>query len=321
MSLASSAAPWTTDDSSLTRKRHIPVRRTVRARVDGVPAPTNAESTVVGGGGAAGAQREVALDALPLNGSYLLRVPPPTRNNDENQQSMTAQQPTTAASLANVDDILSRINAAENRATFVGGDNDGSGLADFRPPPPPQITRFPPQEPMAAAPGLGATAGNNNNIPLDSAGAQYRPAPAASLSGSSRAGAAGALANATDLGMYTEYREAHDPANTLYYAGGVGSYSGGAAAAARPMINNQMVYNNNGSGGGAGGGFGSAMVDKLAEKVNYLVYMMEEQQMAKTNYAFEEMMLYAYLGVFMIFICDCFVRMGGAGVVVTGKRK
>lgn len=50
--------------------------------------------------------------------------------------------------------------------------------------------------------------------------------------------------------------------------------------------------------------------DKLMEKINYLIHLLEEQQTEKTNYVTEEFLLYGFLGIFMIFIVDSFSRSG-----------
>jgi hypothetical protein len=48
--------------------------------------------------------------------------------------------------------------------------------------------------------------------------------------------------------------------------------------------------------------------DKLLEKMNYLVHMMEEQHNEKTSHITEEFILYTFLGVFIIFVVDSFNR-------------
>ena len=53
------------------------------------------------------------------------------------------------------------------------------------------------------------------------------------------------------------------------------------------------------------------MVDnKLLEKINYMIYMLEQQQNEKTSNITEEFVLYTFLGVFIIFIVDSFTRTG-----------
>ena len=50
--------------------------------------------------------------------------------------------------------------------------------------------------------------------------------------------------------------------------------------------------------------------DELLEKLNYMIHLLEEQQDDKTGHVTEEIILYSFLGVFMIFIVDSFARAG-----------
>lgn len=49
---------------------------------------------------------------------------------------------------------------------------------------------------------------------------------------------------------------------------------------------------------------------ELLEKLNYMIHLLEEQQDDKTGHVTEEIILYSFLGVFMIFIVDSFARAG-----------
>jgi len=48
----------------------------------------------------------------------------------------------------------------------------------------------------------------------------------------------------------------------------------------------------------------------LIEKLNYMINLLEEQQDQKTGNVTEEVVLYSFLGIFIIFIVDSFVRVG-----------
>jgi len=48
----------------------------------------------------------------------------------------------------------------------------------------------------------------------------------------------------------------------------------------------------------------------LIDKLNYMIKLLEEQQDEKTNNVTEEVVLYCFLGIFVIFIVDSFVRVG-----------
>ena len=57
-------------------------------------------------------------------------------------------------------------------------------------------------------------------------------------------------------------------------------------------------------------GISSVGDDKLTEKINYMIHLLEQQQMEKTSNVTEEFILYILLGVFVIFTVDSFTRAG-----------
>jgi hypothetical protein len=50
--------------------------------------------------------------------------------------------------------------------------------------------------------------------------------------------------------------------------------------------------------------------DILMKKLNYMISLLEEQQDEKTNNVTEEVVLYSFLGIFIIFVVDSFARAG-----------
>lgn len=48
----------------------------------------------------------------------------------------------------------------------------------------------------------------------------------------------------------------------------------------------------------------------LIEKLNYMIHLLEEQQDQKTENVTEEVVLYSFLGVFIIFVVDSFAKVG-----------
>lgn len=50
--------------------------------------------------------------------------------------------------------------------------------------------------------------------------------------------------------------------------------------------------------------------DVLLQKLNYMINLLEEQQDEKTNNVTEEVILYSFLGIFIIFVIDSFARVG-----------
>jgi hypothetical protein len=50
--------------------------------------------------------------------------------------------------------------------------------------------------------------------------------------------------------------------------------------------------------------------DEILQKMNHIIQMLEDQQDEKTGSVTEELILYCFLGVFVIFIVDSFARAG-----------
>lgn len=50
--------------------------------------------------------------------------------------------------------------------------------------------------------------------------------------------------------------------------------------------------------------------DVLIQKLNYMINLLEEKQDERTNNVTEEVILYSFLGIFIIFIVDSFTRVG-----------
>lgn len=50
--------------------------------------------------------------------------------------------------------------------------------------------------------------------------------------------------------------------------------------------------------------------DVLLQKINYMINLLEEQQDERTNNVTEEVILYSFLGIFIIFIADSFAKVG-----------
>ena len=50
--------------------------------------------------------------------------------------------------------------------------------------------------------------------------------------------------------------------------------------------------------------------DVLLQKLNYMISLLEDQQDEKTNNVTEEVVLYSFLGIFIIFVVDSFARAG-----------
>ena len=73
-----------------------------------------------------------------------------------------------------------------------------------------------------------------------------------------------------------------------------------------PYYANMGIIGNT-SGNGATPAVGG---DKMMERINYMVHLLEAQQHEKTDNITEEFILYTFLGVFVIFIVDSFSKSG-----------
>jgi hypothetical protein len=51
----------------------------------------------------------------------------------------------------------------------------------------------------------------------------------------------------------------------------------------------------------------------LIEKLNYIIHMLEEKKDEKTGHVIEELVLYCFLGIFIIFIVDTFMNAAAGG--------
>jgi len=74
-----------------------------------------------------------------------------------------------------------------------------------------------------------------------------------------------------------------------------------------------------GGGGGGGGGNMSGTNAALIEKLNYIIHMLEDKKDEKTGHVVEELVLYCFLGVFIIFIVDTFTRAASGGGAGAGR--
>jgi hypothetical protein len=70
-------------------------------------------------------------------------------------------------------------------------------------------------------------------------------------------------------------------------------------------LNKQIPYYNQMSVGGS-----APNRDELLTKLNYMIHILEEQQDQKTGHVTEEVVLYSFLGIFIIFVIDSFARAG-----------
>lgn len=149
------------------------------------------------------------------------------------------------------------------------------GLADFNPPPKPELNQ------KKSIPIVGSLKDEN---PVE--GFETTSIPSFEVpiyiprSSGSTTPPVSKISAANDLGLYANYKQSYEPQRS-----GIGYFS---------------TDTSKNSGG----------MEKLMEKVNYIIHMLETQQHEKTNNVVEEVILYTFLGIFIIFICDTFARAG-----------
>ena len=130
-----------------------------------------------------------------------------------------------------------------NLMSKVGNDdsNDGSGLADFNPPPKPELTKQPPE------------------IKEDNVDSSLSP---------------------------KEFKDLDE------YSGGNVKFNQYIPYSTNTQTNSQLPEHK----------------DKLFERLNYVIHLLEENKDHKTQNVTEELVLYMFLGVFVIFVVDSFAR-------------
>ena len=106
-----------------------------------------------------------------------------------------------------------------------------------------------------------------------------------------------------DLNDYTNYGD--NKSNDEYYKRVIPGYS---QQAVRNHVNKPHYTNANYNNNNNVQEFPSQ--DVLLQKLNYMISLLEDQQDERTNNVMEEVVLYSFLGIFVIFVADTFVRAG-----------
>lgn len=88
-----------------------------------------------------------------------------------------------------------------------------------------------------------------------------------------------------NLGNYSDYRRSYENTTSMNKLL--------SSSQSNSLSNNSNLYDN-----------------RILEKINYMIHLLEEQQHEKTNNVAEEFVLYSFLGIFMIFIVDSFAKSG-----------
>ena len=164
-----------------------------------------------------------------------------------------------------------RINDLINQMTTVSENNDGDKLADFRPPPYAVNNKNGEEKP----PFMHWQPKAEDEIEMPENEMQ-QPVPKIQAHNDL---VYGPSYTNTKFG---NYHMSYDPSQMVY------------AAAAAATKNNKVPTDDL----------------RFMEKINYMIRLLENQAVEKTANITEEFILYTFLGVFMIFVLDSFVRVG-----------
>jgi hypothetical protein len=172
-----------------------------------------------------------------------------------------------------------RISRLIDNMSSVLEENDGSNLENFTPLDPPELHKLHDQE--------HSPYGRNGDEEIPSLPNQIQLQPPKIRQETNNFGPSqqdlGVSNNPSQTNPYSNYRRIYEPSQLRVpdnYYSKMGSDS-------QPIMDN-----------------------KLLEKINYMIYMLEQQQNEKTSNIMEEFILYLFLGVFIIFIVDAFSRTG-----------
>lgn len=187
----------------------------------------------------------------------------------------------------------SRVNELLNKITSVNVENEGDRLMNFEPMSKPNYST----KKESFADGM-QNVYEDNEIPFPE-NELYNPPP---------------NVEKKTNGYPSSYQESQTGMNS---SGGRarGPYSNYSTTYSNPNILYPNYSKSNRGGSGMGGGYDSSSssnhnLNRILEKINYVVHMLEEQQNEKTSNITEEFILYTFLGVFVIFIVDSFSRSG-----------
>lgn len=257
-SLLATASPWTNDDSGSTKRRPSTMRKAIKKQSS---SDTNEYSDMN--------EKPDPYSMTEMKGE--LANPTQFMENYQSLQPNTIQdtQSTNESRGFKIKDLL-------NKMTFTG-ENDGSKLGNFNPPPNPSL-----QNKKEYTPGKSANGelSPSELLPKNN----FQPPNRPTFQNTGVASGMGYAAHSSQLGEYNNYKNNYEPA----------------------QIVNKPYYSTMGIGSSNYG----QLDNKLLEKINYMIHLLEEQQNEKTNNITEEFVLYTFLGIFIIFVVDSFARAG-----------
>jgi hypothetical protein len=215
----------------------------------------------------------LAMFAAPFNDSELMTNDTDNLINKKRQTHNKTQKiyPKENFDTEKVNSVLEKIHNSTD-------DDEKTNLGDFNPPPKPEsvgVVKTKSTEQM-----MNMT--NQNDLMFRTLGRAPHPNPDVN--------------NNLDLNDYSNY--GNQKSNEEYYKRVIPGYTGQVN---KPYYNtNYTNYNT----------LDVAKDDVLLKKLNYMISLLEDQQDEKTNNVTEEVVLYSFLGIFIIFVVDSFARVG-----------
>jgi hypothetical protein len=150
--------------------------------------------------------------------------------------------------------------------------------------------------------GISLSYGSTNGISLEDAGqelASFTPLPLFS----ERKPDAPVKPSASPFSYFAMERNDSNLGNSYYHAYSDKSKMGNIPSYSMDRIRNSGANSSSSSNEGWNN-------DKILEKLNKMIHLLEEQQHEPTKHVTEEFILYTFLGVFIIFIVDSFSKNG-----------
>lgn len=194
----------------------------------------------------------------------------------------------------NVQNMLKLI----NNSNGYENDDDSNGLVDFNPPPRAEVsTKSGPN--VAPNTNAAQNVAHNANLTID----YEKPINVIQQQLQQPQPVVNDNATAVKPRQYPAPLDSYEGFNALpktyasdYYKQYVPFFNQGVAVTGSGIDSGQQMNNIN--------------KNQLLEKLNYMIHLLEEQKDEKTGHVMEEVILYSFLGVFIIFIVDSFARVG-----------
>ena len=194
----------------------------------------------------------------------------------------------TNTNMPNNENVQNMLNLINNSNGYEDNDGEESGLVDFNPPPRAEVS----SKDIANNTGMsGANIGTatraQNHVKID----YEKPTNIAQSNDDESV----KIVNAVGPRQYPAPLDSYEGFNAL------------PKTYASDFYKQYVPYFNQGSQSQINS---PSSKDQLLEKLNYMIFLLEEQKDEKTGHVMEEVILYSFLGVFIIFIVDSFARAG-----------